>query len=62
MKIRETSIQLKFPMIFLSVVCYFLSVFNVIDADCAPGDVKNTQENCVHVENLAALVFFLNFA
>nr|pir hypothetical protein T15B7.9 - Caenorhabditis elegans [Caenorhabditis elegans] len=41
-------------MIFLSVVCYFLSVFNVIDADCAPGDVKNTQENCVHVENLAA--------
>ncbi|CAI2353587.1 unnamed protein product [Caenorhabditis sp. 36 PRJEB53466] len=41
-------------MIFFSIVCYFLSVFRIVSADCAPGDVKNTQENCVHVENVAA--------
>ncbi|PIC27793.1 hypothetical protein B9Z55_019940 [Caenorhabditis nigoni] len=39
-------------MIFFSVVCYFLSIFGTANSDCAPGDIKNPRDNCVHVENL----------
>uniref|UniRef100_A0A8R1DGF9 C-type lectin domain-containing protein n=1 Tax=Caenorhabditis japonica TaxID=281687 RepID=A0A8R1DGF9_CAEJA len=41
-------------MIFFSILCYILSALQITNAECAPGDEKNTQENCVHVERLDA--------